>query len=55
MSYFTLLDLREDKQFFAEHPGVVPITTAQVSFMLPLLVKPFFLALTELVIVWFVH
>ncbi|XP_062104321.1 rac-like GTP-binding protein RHO1 [Humulus lupulus] len=24
-----LLDLREDKQFFIDHPGVVPITTAQ--------------------------
>lgn len=40
-SDFTSLDLREDKQFFVEHPGAVPITTAQVSFMLPLLVKPF--------------
>ncbi|CAI9764333.1 unnamed protein product [Fraxinus pennsylvanica] len=25
----TKLDLREDKQFFADHPGAVPITTAQ--------------------------
>ncbi|KAF7126733.1 hypothetical protein RHSIM_Rhsim11G0191900 [Rhododendron simsii] len=25
----TKLDLREDKQFFVEHPGAVPITTAQ--------------------------
>ncbi|KAL0376236.1 UNVERIFIED_CONTAM: Rac-like GTP-binding protein ARAC3 [Sesamum calycinum] len=24
-----LLDLREDKQFFVDHPGAVPITTAQ--------------------------
>lgn len=23
-------DLREDKQFFMDHPGAVPITTAQV-------------------------
>ncbi|KAJ0077675.1 hypothetical protein Patl1_36029 [Pistacia atlantica] len=26
----TKLDLREDKQFFLDHPGAVPITTAQV-------------------------
>ncbi|KAH7852132.1 hypothetical protein Vadar_020977 [Vaccinium darrowii] len=25
----TKLDLREDKQFYADHPGAVPITTAQ--------------------------
>lgn len=24
-------DLRDDKQFFVDHPGAVPITTAQVS------------------------
>lgn len=24
------LDLRDDKQFFADHPGAVPISTAQV-------------------------
>ncbi|MBA0562218.1 hypothetical protein Golob_007281 [Gossypium lobatum] len=24
------VDLREDKQFFIDHPGAVPITTAQV-------------------------
>lgn len=29
VSYF-LPDLREDKQFFVDHPGAVPITTAQV-------------------------
>ncbi|BAT77677.1 hypothetical protein VIGAN_02026700 [Vigna angularis var. angularis] len=27
----TKLDLREDKQFFMDHPGAVPITTAQVQ------------------------
>ncbi|KAH0923208.1 hypothetical protein HID58_023226 [Brassica napus] len=26
----TKLDLRDDKQFFVDHPGAVPITTAQV-------------------------
>ena len=25
------LDLRDDKQFFIDHPGAVPITTAQVG------------------------
>ncbi|CAM8941059.1 unnamed protein product [Rhodiola kirilowii] len=25
----TKLDLRDDKQFFVDHPGAVPITTAQ--------------------------
>jgi len=25
-----ILDLRDDKQFFMDHPGAVPITTAQV-------------------------
>jgi len=25
----TKLDLREDKQFFADHPGAAPISTAQ--------------------------
>lgn len=29
LSPFT--DLREDKQFFIDHPGAVPITTAQVK------------------------
>jgi len=24
-------DLRDDKQFFIDHPGAVPITTAQVN------------------------
>lgn len=27
-------DLRDDKQFFAEHPGAVPISTAQVPFLI---------------------
>jgi Ras-related C3 botulinum toxin substrate 1 len=27
----TKLDLRDDKQFFVDHPGAVPITTAQVQ------------------------
>lgn len=37
-SYFLFLktsneaDLRDDKQFFIDHPGAVPITTAQVMF-----------------------
>lgn len=26
-------DLRDDKQFFIDHPGAVPITAAQVRFM----------------------
>jgi hypothetical protein len=25
------LDLRDDKQFFMDHPGAVPIPTAQVN------------------------
>ncbi|KAK4757189.1 hypothetical protein SAY87_007316 [Trapa incisa] len=31
----TKLDLRDDKQFFLDHPGAVPITTAQVRCSLP--------------------
>ncbi|KAM7517285.1 hypothetical protein LguiA_006868 [Lonicera macranthoides] len=27
--YFTLADLRDDEQFFVDHPGAVPITTVQ--------------------------
>lgn len=27
-------DLRDDNQFFIDHPGAVPITTAQVYFFL---------------------
>lgn len=30
----SLSDLRDDKQFFAEHPGAVPISTAQVPFLI---------------------
>jgi len=26
-------DLREDKHFFMDHPGAVPITTAQVRYV----------------------
>nr|CAB3445354.1 unnamed protein product [Digitaria exilis] len=26
---FSLINLRDDKQFFVDHPGAVPITTAQ--------------------------
>lgn len=33
-----LTDLRDDKQFFIDHPGSVPITTAQVN-MISLLVN----------------
>lgn len=29
------VDLREDKQYLNEHPGIVPITTAQVSCNIP--------------------
>lgn len=29
---FIEADLRDDKQFFIDHPGAVPITTAQVMF-----------------------
>ena len=33
MNNFSLsVDLRDDKQFFSDHPGAVPITTAQVYF-----------------------
>ncbi|KAG5412752.1 hypothetical protein IGI04_000319 [Brassica rapa subsp. trilocularis] len=31
----TKLDLRDDKQFFVEHPGAVPISTAQVVLQPP--------------------
>jgi Ras-related C3 botulinum toxin substrate 1 len=27
--FIALADLRDDKQFFVDHPGAVPITTAQ--------------------------
>lgn len=27
----SFVDLRDDKQFFADHPGAVPITMAQVD------------------------
>jgi len=30
---FNELDLRDDKQFFIDHPGAVPITTAQVKLL----------------------
>lgn len=30
---FFFPDLRDDKQFFVDHPGAVPITTAQVRFL----------------------
>jgi len=26
-------DLRDDKHFFVDHPGAVPITTAQVRYI----------------------
>ncbi|CAH8350120.1 unnamed protein product [Eruca vesicaria subsp. sativa] len=29
----TKLDLRDDKQFFVDHPGAVPITTAQLEIV----------------------
>ena len=35
--YFVIcdeIDLRDDKQFCIDHPGAVPITTAQVSIVL---------------------
>jgi hypothetical protein len=36
MSYYFVIciaiDLRDDKQFCIDHPGAVPITTAQVIF-----------------------
>lgn len=31
MLIFYELDLRDDKQFFIDHPGAVPISTAQVN------------------------
>lgn len=28
--FVNVLDLREDKHYLADHPGLVPVTTAQV-------------------------
>ncbi|PKI52855.1 hypothetical protein CRG98_026686 [Punica granatum] len=35
LALWAKLDLRDDKQFFLDHPGAVPITTAQVRCSLP--------------------
>jgi len=32
MVYNGHIDLREDKHYLADHPGMVPVTTAQVWF-----------------------
>ena len=32
--HFRCLDLREDKFYLADHPGLVPVTTSQVIFSL---------------------
>jgi len=29
-------DLREDKHYLLDHPGAVPVTTAQVLFLVPM-------------------
>ncbi|KAG6774742.1 hypothetical protein POTOM_022111 [Populus tomentosa] len=39
----TKLDLREDKQFFVDHPGAVPITTAQGEELKKLIGAPFYI------------
>ncbi|XP_048593232.1 rac-like GTP-binding protein ARAC1 [Brassica napus] len=36
----TKLDLRDDKQFFVDHPGAVPITTAQGEELMKLIGAP---------------
>jgi hypothetical protein len=33
MVYNGYIDLREDKHYLADHPGLVPVTTAQVWFL----------------------
>ena len=38
---FPFADLRDDKQFFIDHPGAVPITTAQVEYKHPVCVYYF--------------
>lgn len=47
--YFQLyfLDLRDDKQFFVDHPGAVPITTAQVKSPLKSLISFFLLCVID--------
>ncbi|KAK6920751.1 Small GTPase [Dillenia turbinata] len=30
---YNIVDLREDKRYLADHPGLVPVTTAQVTFV----------------------
>ncbi|KAJ6938349.1 rac-like GTP-binding protein ARAC5 [Populus alba x Populus x berolinensis] len=39
----TKLDLREDKQFFVDHPGAVPINTAQGEELKKLIGAPFYI------------
>ncbi|MBA0771727.1 hypothetical protein Gotri_007208, partial [Gossypium trilobum] len=40
---FLTVDLREDKQFFIDHPGAVPITTAQGEELRKLIGTPFYI------------
>ncbi|VAI42610.1 unnamed protein product [Triticum turgidum subsp. durum] len=39
----TKLDLRDDKQFFVDHPGAVPITTAQGEELKKLIGAPYYI------------
>ena len=39
--FYCLADLRDDKQFFIDHPGAVPITTAQVILIFSLICGAF--------------
>ena len=36
----TATDLREDKHYLADHPGMLPVTTAQVVLRLSLIIQP---------------
>lgn len=40
---FLLVDLRDDKQFFADHPGAVPITTSQGEELRKLIGAPVYI------------
>lgn len=53
-----VVDLRDDKQFLIEHPGAVPITTAQVCasfsvFVTPIFELPFTIYLSQFIVcIW---
>ncbi|KAH0902907.1 hypothetical protein HID58_042410 [Brassica napus] len=40
---FSLINLRDDKQFFIDHPGAVPISTAQGEELKKLIESPFYI------------